>query len=242
MKRFLILILAVSMLLPCFVGCGKTEKESGREDDEREEAQETEKEDALAAAEVTVSKDKLAEPAEITFDLSDKDIEDPSDLTLVRFEEKEDGTVEMVVLGGTYNEEDQTFTGLVTTSGTYAVVSMENLIRIRLQIDNVNAYINEVLYVNDVAPVIVNGRTMVPLRFIAEAFGASLAWNEPTKTVTIVFNGQVLKLTIDQPIAGFDTPAQIVNDRTMVPIRYISESFGAVVTWVPSTQTVHIVK
>ena len=49
MKRFLILILAVSMLLPCFVGCGKTEKESGREDDEREEAQETEKEDVYVA-------------------------------------------------------------------------------------------------------------------------------------------------------------------------------------------------
>ena len=83
---------------------------------------------------------------------------------------------------------------------------------------------------------------MIPLRLVAEAFGASLALNEPTKTVTIALNGQVLKLTVGQPIPGFDTPAQIVNDRTMVPIRYISESFGADVTWVGATETILIVK
>ena len=63
MKRFLILILAVSMLLPCFVGCGKTEKESGREDDEREEdereeAQETEKEEYMPT--IIYEPDKLS--------------------------------------------------------------------------------------------------------------------------------------------------------------------------------------
>ena len=83
---------------------------------------------------------------------------------------------------------------------------------------------------------------MVPLKFIAEAFGAKVTWDEPTKCVTIDLNGRILTLVIGRPIDGFDTPAMIMNDRTMVPIRYISESFGADVTWIAQTEQVIIVK
>ena len=67
-------------------------------------------------------------------------------------------------------------------------------------------------------------------------------WDEKTRTVTCHQGEKEIKLTIDQPIEGFDTPPTIVNGRTMVPIRYIAEFFEANVIWFPSSRTVIIVK
>ncbi|MDO4744619.1 MAG: stalk domain-containing protein, partial [Clostridia bacterium] len=99
----------------------------------------------------------------------------------------------------------------------------------------------------DVAPQIINSRTMVPLRAIFEALGASVEWDDATKTVTAVKGDVTIKMTIgassftrnDESVA-LDSPATIVDSRTLVPVRAIAESFGSEVGWDGATKTVTI--
>lgn len=97
----------------------------------------------------------------------------------------------------------------------------------------------------DVPPQIINDRTMVPLRAIFEALGASVDWNQQTKIVTSVKGDTTIKLTIDSNTmyvngnaVTLDTPACVVNDRTLVPVRAISEAYQTKVIWNKDTKTV----
>lgn len=101
----------------------------------------------------------------------------------------------------------------------------------------------------DQLPVVKDDRTLVPLRAIFESLGATVEWDEKTSTVTSVLNDVTIKVTIydnimyknGEPIT-LDVPAEIVNSRTMVPVRAISEAFGYTVDWHPSTRTVSVNK
>ncbi|RXT04593.1 hypothetical protein EIZ39_20185 [Ammoniphilus sp. CFH 90114] len=84
---------------------------------------------------------------------------------------------------------------------------------------------------------IVKGRTLVPAKSILEALGAEVEWDGATRTVTITGDkSMVLQIdskivTVDGVEYTLDVPAQIINGKTMVPIRFIGESFGAEVQW-----------
>ena len=94
--------------------------------------------------------------------------------------------------------------------------------------------------VNDVEPFIVNNRTMVPLRLIAEALGATVFWDTDARAVDIVHGETILRLAIDVPLPdGMGTP-QVVNNRTFVPARYVSEFLGATVRWDPYNTAVYV--
>lgn len=108
---------------------------------------------------------------------------------------------------------------------------------------------------NDVAPKIVNDRTMLPARFVAESLGAVVEWNGDKQLVTI--KGKNLKTNEDVTIlitigaeyavvngenVKLDSPAFIENDRTYTPIRFISEHLGASVEWLENEQKVIITK
>lgn len=99
----------------------------------------------------------------------------------------------------------------------------------------------------DVPPVIVDGRTLVPVRAIFESFGASVMWDDATKTVTADRNGEIISLTLDSDIAyvngqsyTLDVPAQSIDGRTMVPARFIAEQFDCDVLWDDAAQAVII--
>jgi len=99
----------------------------------------------------------------------------------------------------------------------------------------------------DQPPIIQNGRTLVPLRAIFEAMGATVEWDQKTQTVT-ASNGEitvVMKVGDNTMLKNgtkitLDVPPQIVNNRTLVPARAVAESFEADVQWDGSTQTVII--
>jgi len=100
----------------------------------------------------------------------------------------------------------------------------------------------------DVPAQIIGDRTMVPLRAIFEALGAEVTWDSDTRTVTSAKGDITIKLTIDSDTLykndeaiTLDVPGQITNDRTLVPVRAISESFGCKVEWEPVTQLVTII-
>ena len=97
----------------------------------------------------------------------------------------------------------------------------------------------------DVMPIMQNDRVLVPMRAIFEKLGAKVDWDEATQTVTGTKIGKEVKLkigdttaTVDGKSVTLDVPATIVNDRTMVPVRFISESMGAKVDWDNDTNTV----
>ena len=99
----------------------------------------------------------------------------------------------------------------------------------------------------EVPPVVINDRTMVPLRAIFERLGASVAWDGSTQTVTSTLGSITVRLTVGDStmyINGtpteLDAPACIIDDRTMVPLRAVSEAYGADVDWDGSTGTVYI--
>jgi len=101
--------------------------------------------------------------------------------------------------------------------------------------------------VYDVMPVIENGRTLVPMRGIFEALGANITWDDASKTITGKKDDIYIIITIGKNIAKagnkevtLDTPAKIISDRTMVPVRFIAESLGCNVEWEDVTKTVII--
>lgn len=102
-------------------------------------------------------------------------------------------------------------------------------------------------YSNDQAPVIQKGRTLVPLRSIFEALGATVEWEPKMRLVTCKKGTQVIYLQIDNTTASvnnqgvfLDVPPTILGGRTMVPVRFIAESLGSHVEWSQANQTVYI--
>ena len=98
--------------------------------------------------------------------------------------------------------------------------------------------INNKFLSTDQPPVLINDRTMVPLRAIFEALGATVDWNDTEKSVTAKKDNTSVymqignnKITVNGNITELDVPAQIVNDRTMVPVRAVAEAFDCNVNW-----------
>jgi len=117
-----------------------------------------------------------------------------------------------------------------------------------LQVGNIFALVNDATYKLEAAPVITSNRTMVPLRFIGEAFGAQFTYESTTKTIYISFGSDKIVMqigkktaTVNGRVLELDVAPFIVNGRTLVPIRFISETFGAEVSWEQSTKTVIII-
>ena len=97
------------------------------------------------------------------------------------------------------------------------------------------------------APTIVSDRTLVPVRAIIESMGGSVNWDSYTSTAMLEYNNDIITLTIGSETAYFndnantlDTAPQIINDRIMLPIRFIAESFKFDVEWEQGTQTITI--
>ena len=187
----------------------------------------------------SVSGKDFTEPAVLKIPADTKDVKNVNQLTLARLN-AETGKLEIV--GGSYDAKANAVVGYVVEEGSYFVVEKESLTTISMQIGNNGVVLNNENKILDAAPLISQNRTMVPLRFIAEAFGADVSWAQDTKTVTIVIDGKVLTMRINQDLEGFGAAPIISNGRTMVPIRYISEELGANVIWVPSTKTVAIAR
>ena len=92
-----------------------------------------------------------------------------------------------------------------------------------------------------------NGRTQVPVRFVSEALGADVGWDGSTRTVTVEQGRNKISLvvgkseyTVNSKKMEMDTSVIIVEDRTFVPIRFVSEALGADVDWNASIRTVYI--
>ena len=112
---------------------------------------------------------------------------------------------------------------------------------------NITVKVNGTPLVFDVQPQLINDRTMVPMRKIFESLGAYVTWDEASQSVTGKKDNTVINLTINSPVLfkngspiALDVAPTIINDRTLVPVRAIAESFDCNVRWIDATQTVEI--
>lgn len=109
-----------------------------------------------------------------------------------------------------------------------------------LQIGSTAVLVDDQAIINDVAPVIHNDRTLVPIRVITEALGGQVAWNEAAKEVTLTVNGKEIKMTIGKALEKYGVAPVIIGGRTFVPVRFVADELGAVTTWDDATKTVTI--
>ncbi|OEF97610.1 hypothetical protein BHF71_11130 [Vulcanibacillus modesticaldus] len=121
-------------------------------------------------------------------------------------------------------------------------------------VENVNVKVDGKLVEFDQNPIIdENNRTLVPIRFISEEMGAEVSWEGETQTVTIIKDELTILLNIGVEVVDvangktleakkvwLDTNPILLNGRTLVPVRFISETFGAFVDWDNATRTVII--
>lgn len=152
----------------------------------------------------------------------------------------------------------QVFDGKVTLDEGETIVSWvkgeqpvqeTESIGIKLTIGDANIITNGESKALDVPAQTIDNRTMVPLRAIFEALGAEIEWNGETRTVTSVKDDTTVSLTVGEnaitvngEVKELDVPAQIKDNRTLVPVRAISEAFGCDVAWDGETRTVTITK
>lgn len=99
------------------------------------------------------------------------------------------------------------------------------------------------------SPVVLNDRTMVPIRAIIEAFGGTVGWDQDSQSVMLSMNDDNIILVINSDTAylngteyTLDSAPVVINDRTMLPIRFIAEGFNLGVAWDGDTQTVSVIR
>ena len=99
----------------------------------------------------------------------------------------------------------------------------------------------------DMPPIVLYDRTLVPARAVFEALGAEVAWNQLSQEVYVRKQDDIIVLKADQNTATkngiaftMDVPAKVINERTMIPIRAVSEALGCTVEWNEDTRVVAI--
>lgn len=124
---------------------------------------------------------------------------------------------------------------------------------VSLQIDNpimeINGEETEIDAGRGTVPIITDGRTLVPIRAIVEAFNGTAEWEEDTRSVLLHMEDDTIRLVIDSKVAYLNNEAQqldtvptVVNGRTMLPIRFVAEGFNLGVAWNNETRTVSVIR
>ena len=173
--------------------------------------------------------------AEITFKMADK-VADGNYNVTVTVEEAYNKNIEAV----SFKAEN----GVVTV-GTPTAAGVV----LKMTLGKTDYSLNGVTKTMDVAPIIRNERTMLPVRYVAEALGAEIAWDGATSTATLKTADTEIKITVGAATATvngqavtLDSPAFIESDRTYMPVRFVAENLGGTVAWDGATSTATITK
>lgn len=132
-------------------------------------------------------------------------------------------------------------------SDNNAVYASDDKKVIIMQIGNSKITVDDKEEEIDTVPVVVSGRTLVPIRAVVEAMGGSADWNNDLKEAVLTCNDNVIKLVIDSTEAFLnnekkvmDTAPAVINGRTMIPLRFVAEGFKFNVDWNAESQTITI--
>lgn len=145
-------------------------------------------------------------------------------------------------LGGNYERETGKFTFTAKGLGYIFITAKPEPVKLEFILGKTGYKLNGIEMSMDVASTVVKGRTLVPLRFVAESLGANVSWDNVTKTVMITLKGQTLSIKIGELAPGMDVAAELVNGRTMLPLRFIVEYFGANIFFDNTLKSISIMK
>ena len=145
-----------------------------------------------------------------------------------------------------FTEEGQHTLELVVKSGGKELTRKAYTVNVT---DGISIILDDMKIKSDVNPALVNGRTLVPVRLIAENLGATVEWEEKTSTVTITRDEVVIKLRLGEKKMfkngqeiSLDVAAQAVDGRTMLPVRAVGEALSCKINWDGNINAVSIEK
>lgn len=132
------------------------------------------------------------------------------------------------------------FSAIQTNGGTITL----QIGNAKMTVDGASKSIDE----QGTVPVIRNDRTLLPVRAVFEAMGGTVGWDNASRVVTLTKDGKTLYLGINNTLSWdsngkyytLDSAPIILNNRTMLPIRFVVEYFGGSVAWNATTKTVTI--
>jgi hypothetical protein len=138
--------------------------------------------------------------------------------------------------------------GLLCASAATAVFAQEVTIQARPIKSPITINVNgNKIETPLVAPILVDGRVMVPLRGVLQEFDVEIEWFAKEKVVVARGNGRAVTLPIGMKygivkdmVMPLEVPARIVNGRTLVPLRFVAEALNAYVMWHEADRTVVI--
>lgn len=163
-----------------------------------------------------------------------------------------DGTIdENGVL--TIHSLENTYTGVVKASydgfETALALKFADLNTLKLTLDSTTLWINDTPSEMDVAPSIVNNRTIVPISFIANALNALTDWDGDLNTAYVAYQDTLVEviigateLYVNGEVVALDAPAAIIDDRTMVPLRAVADGLGLEVFYDDTDRTITIIQ
>ncbi|MBQ8837256.1 MAG: hypothetical protein IJ002_07105 [Clostridia bacterium] len=147
------------------------------------------------------------------------------------------------------SEEAQKVCTIENNGDLLTYVAEDNSTVVKLTIGDTVGYVNGAAKTLDAAPIIRESRTMLPVRFVAEAFGAEVKWDGATSTASVITADTTIEITIGATTAKvngqtvtLDAPAFIENSRTYLPVRFVAENLGATVAWDGATSTATLTK
>lgn len=150
------------------------------------------------------------------------------------------------------DEQNNAFSGTVTLSEPFEKDFGDVAVRLSFAIDQLSYRANEKSLLMDVAPVILESRTFMPLRYVAEAVGSEVFWDGDKSKVTVIKGLKTIELWIGGNIARINGTAVYIdpmnpkvmpfikNSRTYLPLRFVSEVLGGKVGWDQETRGIQI--
>ncbi|NLD47272.1 MAG: hypothetical protein GX660_08735, partial [Clostridiaceae bacterium] len=136
------------------------------------------------------------------------------------------------------------------TDKDFEVVVASNLRIIqRFYVGNSTYYVNGQKKQMDISPIIANGRTFLPVRYVSEAVGASVKWEENIQMITLALDNNTIMLWVGKDYAlvnGTSVPIDaapfIQNGRTLIPVRFVGEKLGLKIDWDSQSQEITLTK
>ncbi|MBQ7901556.1 MAG: MBL fold metallo-hydrolase, partial [Clostridia bacterium] len=142
---------------------------------------------------------------------------------------------------------------IVTMLGLCSIAAAQSDFSVTLQLDNpvmnVAGVHKEIDPGRGTVPVVRDGRTLVPIRAIVEEMGGTVGWEQSTQTVSLVYNNTTINFVIGSNVAivdrvqhMLDVAPDVINGRTMLPIRFVAEKFNFDVKWIDASSEIVISK
>ena len=138
--------------------------------------------------------------------------------------------------------------------GSISELELEGIIKnvILMKVDSPDMSVNgekqEIDPGRGTAPIVMNNRTLVPIRAIIEAMDGTVGWEDATRKITLAANGHYVEMWLDKLDINVDGAAKAmdvapteINGRTMVPVRFAAENVGCVVDWIETTNEIIVV-